>query len=102
MSERIAITVLTALGACWVITAGTTWPGRLHVGPQAGQGRRELALHASTYAAAQAVTKWAFYRTAVSGSRGCPAHRRGGGGVVHAVIDDGRLLARFAASGSPA
>ncbi|OLM27642.1 hypothetical protein Ae717Ps2_6890c [Pseudonocardia sp. Ae717_Ps2] len=102
MSERIAITVLTALGALLGHHGGDYLAQddcmSAHKQHRTGQGRRELALHASTYAAAQAVTKWAFYRTAgvrvpwLAQLTGVVAE-----GVVHAVIDDGRLLARFAA-----
>ena len=64
------------------------------------RGRRELALHAATYATTQAATKATFYRTA--GVR-VPLLAQVAGavveGVLHAVIDDGRLLARFSQLG---
>lgn len=60
-------------------------------------GRRSLARHAATYAVTQAATRAALYRTA--GLR-VPALAQLAGavveGAVHAVIDDGSLLARFA------
>lgn len=61
------------------------------------EGRRSLARHATTYAFTQAATRAAFYRTA--GIR-VPALAQLAGavteGALHAVIDDGCLLARFA------
>ncbi|OZM79925.1 hypothetical protein CFP66_23260 [Pseudonocardia sp. MH-G8] len=64
------------------------------------RGRRELALHAGTYAATQAATKALFYRAA--GVR-VPLLAQVAGavveGVLHAVIDDGRLLERFSRLG---
>lgn len=60
-------------------------------------GRFSLARHAVTYAATQAVSRAGIYRTA--GVR-VPASAQLAGtvteGVLHAVIDDGRLLRRFA------
>ena len=60
-------------------------------------GRRSLAVHAGSYAATQAATRAGIYRTA--GLR-VPATAQLAGtlveGLIHAVIDDGRLLARFA------
>ena len=54
-------------------------------------------MHAASYALTQAVTKAIFYRTA--GVR-VPVLAQVAGavteGVLHAVIDDGRLLKRFA------
>ncbi|MER7015334.1 hypothetical protein ABT324_28205 [Saccharopolyspora sp. NPDC000359] len=61
------------------------------------KGRLSLARHAATYALTQAVTKAALYR--VAGHRVHPAAQLAGAvaeGVLHAVIDDGRLLQRFA------
>lgn len=61
------------------------------------EGRRSLARHAATYALTQAAARGAFYRTA--GLR-VPALAQLAGavteGMLHALIDDGRLLARFA------
>lgn len=61
------------------------------------QGRFSLARHAATYAATQAATRVGIYRTA--GVR-VPALAQLAGavteGVLHAVVDDGRLLRRFA------
>lgn len=59
-------------------------------------GRTELALHASTYAATQAVTRALLYRLAglrvpVVAQLATAAVE----GLLHGVIDDGRLLARF-------
>lgn len=60
-------------------------------------GRLSLARHAATYAATQAATRAILYRTA--GLR-VPALAQLAGavteGALHAVIDDGRLLAKFA------
>lgn len=61
------------------------------------QGRFSLARHATTYAATQAATRAALYRAA--GLR-VPALAQLAGavteGALHALIDDGRLLAKFA------
>jgi hypothetical protein len=61
------------------------------------EARRALALHASTYAVTQAVYEAAFYRTACVR---VPLRAQLAGaiveGVLHAVIDDDRLLRRFA------
>ena len=61
------------------------------------EGRTALAIHAVTYAATQAATKSAIYR--VGGLR-VPALAQLAGavteGLLHAVIDDGRLLKKFA------
>lgn len=61
------------------------------------QGRFALARHASTYALTQLVTRAGIYRTA--GLR-VPLMAQIAGavteGVLHAVVDDGRLLAAFA------
>ncbi|GAA0911083.1 hypothetical protein [Pseudonocardia zijingensis] len=64
-------------------------------------GRRELVLHAGTYAATQAVTKAVFYQ--VAGLRVPLLAQLAGAaveGVLHAVIDDGRLLKRFSRIGA--
>lgn len=61
------------------------------------QGRRALARHATTYGMAQAATKALAYRAA--GVRVPVAAQAAGFAVetlLHAVIDDGRLLRRFA------
>ncbi|QYN41125.1 hypothetical protein K1T35_48165 (plasmid) [Pseudonocardia sp. DSM 110487] len=61
------------------------------------QGRRALAAHVISYVATQAVTKAAFYRSA--GVRVPLLAQLSGAvveGVLHAAIDDGRLLRRFA------
>lgn len=61
------------------------------------KGRRSLARHATTYAITQTATRAAFYRTAgihvpvLAQLIGTVTE-----GALHAVIDDGRLLARFA------
>ena len=61
------------------------------------EGRRSLARHATTYALTQAATRAGFYRAA--GLR-VPAIAQLAGavteGALHAAIDDGRLLAKFA------
>lgn len=61
------------------------------------EGRRALAIHAATYAATQHLTKAAVYR--VTGVR-VPVLAQLAGtvteGVIHAIVDDGRLLRRFA------
>lgn len=60
-------------------------------------GRLSLARHAATYAATQAVTRVGIYRTA--GVRVPVLAQLAGAvteGVLHAVVDDGRLLRRFA------
>lgn len=60
-------------------------------------GRIALARHATTYALAQAATKTALY--AVAGHRVHPVAQLAGAvteAALHAAIDDGRLLARFA------
>lgn len=62
-------------------------------------GRRALATHAVTYAATQAVTRWVLYRAA--GVRVPVLAQLTGAvteGALHAVVDDGRLLALFARS----
>lgn len=99
--DRSAVAALTALGAlcghhggdylvqvdCWAQAKQQRTP----------EGRRALAAHASTYALTQAVTKAVFYRTA--GVRVPLLAQLAGAvveGVLHAVIDDGRLLRRFA------
>jgi hypothetical protein len=67
------------------------------------KGRRALAAHVATYTATQAVTKAAFYRSV--GIRVPVLAQLAGAvteAVLHAVIDDGRLLAKFArATGKP-
>jgi hypothetical protein len=100
MHDRAATTVLTTLGSlaghhggdylvqadCWAQAKQQRTPA----------GRRALAAHAATYAATQAVTKAAFYRAA--GVRVPLLAQLAGAvveGVLHAVIDDGRLLRRF-------
>lgn len=61
------------------------------------EGRRALLIHGITYAATQHATKAAFYRVA---GLDVPAVAQLAGtlaeGVLHVVIDDGRLLAAFA------
>lgn len=61
------------------------------------EGRRSLARHATTYAVTQLATRAAFCRAA--GLR-VPALAQIAGavteGALHAAIDDGRLLAKFA------
>lgn len=66
-------------------------------------GRVSLARHAITYGIAQAVTKAVAYRAA--GLRvplGAQAAGTAAEIVLHAVVDDGRLLARFAAAAGKA
>lgn len=61
------------------------------------QGRVSLARHAASYAVTQAVTKAALYR--MTGHRVHPLAQLAGAiveGLLHAVIDDGRLLRLFA------
>jgi hypothetical protein len=65
------------------------------------RARRELALHASTYAATQAATRATFYR--VAGVRVPLAAQLAGAlveAVLHAVIDDGRLLRAYSRIGA--
>ena len=60
-------------------------------------GRKSLVRHAASYAATQAVTRAALYRTA--GLRVPFAAQLAGvvtEGVAHALIDDGRILRKFA------
>jgi len=71
-----------------------------HKQQRTAKGRRELALHASTYAATQAFTKAVVYRAA--GVRVPVLAQLAGAvteGVLHAVIDDGRVLRRFSRIG---
>lgn len=108
MSDRTATTLLTLAGSLFGHyggdylaqddhVAGPTEPG----GPPLKQqhtprGRRALALHTSTYTAAQAATKALLYRTA--GVRVPVLAQLAGAiteGVLHAVIDDGRTLRAF-------
>lgn len=100
MNDRAATTALTALGSV-LGHHGGDYLVQLDCWAQAKQqrttaGRRALALHATTYAATQAATKAALYRSA--GVR-VPLLAQLAGAVVegalHAVIDDGRLLRRF-------
>lgn len=104
MPDRAATTVLTALGSLLGHHGGDYLAQddcmAKHKQQHTPKGRRELALHAATYAATQAATKAVFYRTA--GVR-VPALAQLAGAVteavLHAVIDDGRLLRRFAQLG---
>lgn len=101
MTDRLATTTLTGLGS---ITGhhGGDYLVQLDCDAQRKQqrtwkGRLALARHAATYAATQAVTKAAFYQLA--GHRVHPLAQLAGAvteGLLHAVIDDGRLLQRFA------
>jgi hypothetical protein len=100
MSDRTAVTTLTALGSLLGHAGGDylVQDDCMAAGKQqrTAQGRRELALHAATYAATQAATKAVVYRTA--GVRVPLLAQLAGAvveGVLHAVIDDGRLLKRF-------
>ncbi|OLT22942.1 hypothetical protein BJF78_32710 [Pseudonocardia sp. CNS-139] len=102
--QRGAVVALTALGSLLGHHGGDYLVQddcmAAHKQQHTARGRRELALHAGTYAATQAVTKAAFYRSA--GVRVPLLAQLAGAlveGVVHAVIDDGRLLARFARLG---
>lgn len=101
MSDRLATTVLTTLGSLLGHHGGDylvqvdCWAQRKQ--QHTSEGRRALAAHATTYAATQAATKAAFYRTA--GVRVPLLAQIAGAvveGVLHAVIDDGRLLRKFA------
>ena len=72
------------------------WCAR-HKQERTRRGRLALAVHAATYAATQAATRAAVYR--IAGHRVHPLAQLAGAAteaLVHAVIDDGRLLRRFA------
>lgn len=104
MPDRVATTVLTAFGSLlghhggdYLVQDDCMARSKRQHTPQ---GRRELARHAATYTATQAATKALFYRTA--GVRVPFLAQLAGAvteGVLHAVIDDGRLLRRWAAVG---
>lgn len=98
---RTAVLALSALGSTFGHEAGDYLVQR-DCDAQDKQrrtpaGRRSLARHAATYAATQAATRAAFYRA--TGIR-VPAVAQLAGavveGAVHAAIDDGRLLRKFA------
>lgn len=104
MQDRATTTVLTALGGLIGHHGGDYLAQddcmAAHKQQHTAQGRRELARHAATYAATQAATKAAFYRAA--GVRVPVLAQLAGAvteGVLHAVIDDGRLLRRFSQIG---
>ncbi|WP_433291543.1 hypothetical protein ACQPZQ_02385 [Pseudonocardia sp. CA-142604] len=99
--DRTAITTVTALGSLLGHHGGDylvqpDWCAR-HKQQRTRTGRTALAVHAATYALTQAVTKSVFYQ--VAGARVPVIAQLAGAvaeGVLHAVIDDGSLLARFA------
>lgn len=101
MSDRATTTVLTTLGSLLGHHGGDYLVQddcmAAHKQKHTSRGRRALAAHAATYAATQAVTKAVLCRTA--GVRVPVLAQLAGAlteGVLHAVIDDGRLLTRFA------
>ena len=98
---RTAVAALSTLGGVLGHHGGDyliqpDWCAR-HKQKRTGQGRAALAVHAATYATGQALTKASFYR--IAGVR-VPALPQLAGavteGLAHAVIDDGRLLRKFA------
>ncbi|MDN5917829.1 MAG: DUF3307 domain-containing protein [Pseudonocardia sp.] len=101
--DRAAVTVLTAIGAVlghhggdFLVQTDCMAAGKREHTPH---GRRALARHAVSYAGAQAVTKAALY--GASGVRVPVAAQLAGAvveGVLHALIDDARLLQRLARS----
>lgn len=100
-ADRTATATLTALGSMLghhggdYLVQADCWAQRKQ--QRTPEGRRALALHAATYAATQATTKAVFYRAAAVR---VPLLAQLAGavveGVLHAVIDDGHLLRRFA------
>lgn len=99
--DRTAAATLTALGSLLGHHGGDYLAQNdcmaAHKQEHTATGRRALATHAATYALTQAITKAVLYRTA--GVRVPLLAQLAGAlseGVLHAVIDDGRLLARFA------
>jgi hypothetical protein len=102
MSDRATITVLTTLGSLLGHHGGDYLVQNDCMAQRKQQrtaeGRKALAAHAASYAATQAATKAVFYKTA--GVRVPLLAQLAGAlveGVLHAVIDDGRLLRKFAA-----
>jgi hypothetical protein len=106
-AQRIAVVALTALGSLLGHHGGdylaqddcmAAWKQNRDEDPK--RACRELVLHAATYTVAQAATKVALYRTA--GLRVPLVAQLAGAvveGVLHAVIDDGRMLRRFSRVG---
>lgn len=99
--SRAAVLAVSALGSTFGHEGGDYLVQRDHDARRKQQrtahGRRGLAVHCLTYAATQHVTKAALYRAA--GLRVPMVAQLAGSateGVLHAVIDDGRLLAWFA------
>ena len=102
-SDRTAVLALSVLGSTAGHESGDYLVQRdcdaQKKQERSAEGRRALAIHATTYAATQLVTRSAFYRAA--GVRVPLAAQLAGAvveGALHAVIDDGRLLARFASA----
>lgn len=103
MSYRTSVATVTALGA-YAGHEGGDFPvqsdrcARLKQA-RTTEGRRALLTHGATYGATQLATKAAFYR--IAGVR-VPFAAQVAGTVteaaVHVLIDDGRLLAKFAES----
>lgn len=100
-SYRTAVLALSALGSAAGHETGD-YLVQVDCDAQAKQqrtakGRVALARHATTYALTQAATRAAFYRAA---KVRVPLAAQLAGtvveGALHAAIDDGRLLARFA------
>lgn len=104
MNDRAVLTVLIALGGLLGHHGGDylvqdDCMARLKQ-QRTSHGRRELARHATSYALTQALTRVVFYRAA--GVRVPLLAQLAGSvteGLLHAVIDDGRLLRRLALVG---
>ncbi|MBN9758876.1 hypothetical protein Ae406Ps2_3010c [Pseudonocardia sp. Ae406_Ps2] len=100
-ADQAALVTLTAIGSLLGHHGGDylvqTDTCAAHKQDRTPAGRRALAIHAGTYALTQAVTKAALYRLA--GLRVPAAAQLAGAlteALVHAVIDDGRLLEVYA------
>jgi hypothetical protein len=108
MRDRAILTALTAIGGLcghhggdYLVQDDCMARWKQARDEDGARARRELALHATTYAATQAATKTLFYRTA--GVRVPVLAQLAGAvteAVLHAVIDDGRLLRRFSRLGA--
>jgi hypothetical protein len=105
--DRATLTALVALGGLFGHHGGdylvqddcmAHWKQNRQNRPRA---RRELAIHATSYAATQAITRAAVYRTA---RVRVPLIAQLAGAVVeavlHAVVDEGRLLRAYSRLGA--